>query len=84
MKIHELKILEAYAVPKIKGKKLFEIRSNDRHFEVGDYVHYTVIDSTSSEVADEMNHWLYQIEYITDYAQKDGFVVFSEKPKYYL
>ena len=44
MKLHCLKIKAEYAKAKLEGKKLFEIRKNDRNFEVGDVVHYVVID----------------------------------------
>lgn len=36
MKIHELKILPLYFEELIKGSKNFEIRKNDRDFQVGD------------------------------------------------
>ena len=42
MKIHELKIAFEYGVAKLRGEKLFEIRKNDRDFQVGDLVHYTL------------------------------------------
>lgn len=35
-KIHELKIMPKYFDEVIKGSKTFEIRRNDRDFEVGD------------------------------------------------
>ena len=43
IKIHELKIAYEYGVAKLDGKKLFEIRKNDRDFKVGDLVHYTLL-----------------------------------------
>lgn len=45
IKIHELKIAYEYGVAKLDGKKLFEIRKNDRDFKVGDLVHYTLLPS---------------------------------------
>ena len=38
MKIHNLKIQAQYALPKLNGDKMFEIRKNDRYYEVGDVV----------------------------------------------
>ena len=56
---------------------MFEIRNNDRNYEVGDIVLYNVIDD------DELNRQFvskfYKITYITNYAQQDGYVVFGEK-----
>ncbi len=37
-KIHELKILPQFLYSVIKGDKTFEVRKNDRDFEVGDIV----------------------------------------------
>ena len=56
---------------------MFEIRKNDRNYEVGDIVLDNVIDD------DELNRKFlakfYKITYITNYAQQDGYVVFGEK-----
>ena len=77
MKLHELKLLKEYAIPKTKGIKPFEIRKNDRDFNVGDLVTYTVPDS--SLYNELLKGKVYKIEYITNYEQKDGYVVFADK-----
>lgn len=87
IKIHELKIAYEYGVAKLDGKKLFEIRKNDRGFKVGDLVHYTLLpiyeDGTNTFYEErnikEMDRKLYRITFITDYAQQDGYVVFGEE-----
>ena len=77
MKLHNLKIKAAYASAKLRGDKPFEIRLNDRDFKVGDIVNYTCIDSS---IFDEIiSKKLYYITYITNFEQKDGYVVFGEK-----
>lgn len=77
MKLHYLKIKAEYANAKLKGDKLFEIRLNDREFRVGDVIKYTCIDS---QIVDEqISKKLYYITYITDFEQKDGYVVFGER-----
>lgn len=76
MKLHNLKIKEEYASAKLRGDKLFEIRLNDRDFRVGDVVKYTCIDS--SVVDEKISKKLYYITYITNFEQKDGYVVFGE------
>lgn len=77
MKLHELKIKAEYANAKLKGVKPFEIRKNDRDFKVGDIIRYHCIDSPI--VDGNINVLLFEIIYITDYEQKDGYVVFADK-----
>ena len=80
MKLHELKIKEEYACAKFYGKKLFEIRKNDRCFNVGDIVRYKVICNEGKEpIYKLIEEKLFEITYITDYEQKPGFIVFGEK-----
>ena len=76
-KIHNLKIRAEYALPKLNGDKMFEIRKNDRNYEVGDIVLYNVIDD--AELNRQFVAKFYKITYITNYAQQDGYVVFGEK-----
>ena len=97
MKLHELKIERQYAIEKLNGRKMFEIRKNDRDFQVGDLIHYIIVDNRTKEdiissakakvelpileTLDrlEFGTKLYRITYITDYEQKDGYVVFGEE-----
>ena len=61
---------------KLLGNKKFEIRYNDRNFEVGDLISYTVIDDDNMN--EQVKNYIYKITYITDYEQKDGYVVFGD------
>lgn len=70
---HNLKIEPQYFEAVIDGKKRFEIRNNDRNFEVGDEV-----------ILNEWNgyeltgRWAsVKIIYLTDYGQPEGQVVFG-------
>ena len=63
-------------MPKLKGDKMFEIRKNDRNYEVGDIVLYNVIDD--AELNRQFVAKFYKITYITNYAQQDCYVVFGE------
>lgn len=47
--IHELKIERQWADAKLSGEKPFEIRLNDRGFQKGDTVKYTVVDPKTHE-----------------------------------
>lgn len=76
MKLHDLKIHPKYYSAVKSGNKTFEIRKNDRDFKVGEEV-------CLSEFADGcFTHApkIYgRITYITDYEQKEGFVVMAIK-----
>lgn len=75
--VHDLKIEPKYWLAVYKGEKTFEIRLNDRQFKVGDIVHlHSFFEGgyTHDPVIER------QITYITDYAQKHGYVVFGMKP----
>lgn len=45
MKLHELKIKHEYLVEVDIGRKTFELRKNDRDFQVGDLIHFIDIKS---------------------------------------
>ncbi|WP_028983305.1 DUF3850 domain-containing protein [Sporolactobacillus terrae] len=73
MAIHKIKILPEYFKAVAEGRKPFEIRNNDRHYQEGDTVvlrewageKYTGFQITK------------QVGFVTDYEQKQGYVVFG-------
>lgn len=69
-----LKIEEAFMEAKQGGDKNFEVRFNDRGFQKGDTVTYTRAKQPSWEYGG-----LYEITYVTSFAQKDNWVVFGDK-----
>lgn len=80
MSAHILKISKEYADAKLAGIKPFEIRKNDRGFAVGDTVEYAVVDEDGAVIlGHRLNGAVFIIDYITDYAQKDGYVVFTDR-----
>lgn len=70
---HVLKILPEYHNAVVKGDKTFEIRKNDRDFMVGDWVKLLEFDGEKITG----NYINARITYVTNYEQKDDYVVFS-------
>ncbi|MBO0962511.1 DUF3850 domain-containing protein [Neobacillus sp. MM2021_6] len=70
---HDLKILPEYFSAVREGLKTFEIRKNDRDYQVGDTVELLEYDR-DHYTGDSL---LCEITYITNYEQKEGYVVFS-------
>lgn len=82
---HELKIEKPWADAKLCGDKLFEIRYNDRGFQKGDYIRYTVIDDAHRMSPNKLPHpltqCLFQITYVQWYkGLEPGYVVIGEVP----
>ncbi|ELT8920266.1 DUF3850 domain-containing protein [Enterococcus faecalis] len=73
--IHELKILPEYFEAVVSGDKRFEIRKNDRKYEVGDILELNEYEDGKYTG----NFHVAEITYITDYAQQDGYVVLGIK-----
>ncbi|EMF0190598.1 DUF3850 domain-containing protein [Enterococcus hirae] len=69
--IHELKILPEYFEAVTSGRKQFEIRENDRNFKIGDQL--ILREWSKNEYTGDS--YKAEITYITDYAQRDGYVV---------
>lgn len=68
---HKLKILPEYYIAVSDGSKTFEIRKNDRDFKLGDIVMLQEYDESGFRG----RNILVEIVYLTDYEQKDNYVV---------
>lgn len=73
---HNLKINEEYFNAVENRAKNFEIRYNDRNFQVGDRILLQEITEDEDYTGREISG---VITYITKYEQKEGFVVFGFK-----
>lgn len=71
MKTHELKILPEYFEAVTSRRKRFEIRKNDRDYKVGDLLYLRKWNGENFTG----DSYKAEVTYITDYAQKDGYVV---------
>lgn len=52
MKLHELKIKHKYLVDIAKGVKTFELRKNDRDYQVGDLIRFIDIRQSNNNNCD--------------------------------
>lgn len=70
MTTHRLKVLIKYADAIINGTKTFEIRKNDRGYEVGDKIVFDVVTNEGYSIGEAVKHPLngaiYRIDYILD------------------
>lgn len=76
MKLHELKILHKYLVDISRGEKTFELRKNDRDYQVGDLIHFINVnkDGTISICREPYidDNQLYIITYVLKDVEKYG------------
>ncbi len=76
--VHELKILDCYYKAVVNGTKTFEIRKNsDRGFQKGDVINLVETEQTRWGPRETGNSVNAVITYVTNYEQKDDYVVFS-------
>lgn len=75
MVTHKLKIDPKYFRYVSIGAKTFEIRKNDRNFHVEDKLLLCEYDRNKKEYTG--NQLTATITYITDFAQKDGYIVIA-------
>ncbi|MBM7715341.1 hypothetical protein JOC94_002328 [Bacillus thermophilus] len=73
--LHELKILPGYFEEVEKGIKTFEIRKNDRDYQVSDFLLLKEFDpKTKTYTGKEIRK---RISYMTDFNQKENYVVMA-------
>lgn len=66
MKLHELKIKHKYLFQVNSGRKTFELRKNDRDYQVGDLIHFIDLKDEKPSVLDQIidTDALYKITYV--------------------
>ncbi len=75
MKLHELKIKHEYLIDVSLGIKTFELRYNDRDYQVGDLIRFIDIkeDDTKNNVEPYIDeNTLYRITYVLKDVEKYG------------
>lgn len=80
---HEIKIEKPYADAVLSGDKTFEVRYDDRGYQKGDEIEFTVIDSKdNSPITHPLDGRIFYITYVLHgWGIKDGWCVFGIKEK---
>lgn len=81
--IHELKLRNDFFADVASGKKTFELRENDRGFQVGDLLALNEVENTEKGVEYTGRSMLVYVDYILPSAWdalKSGYVIMSIKP----
>lgn len=71
MKLHELNIKHEYLVEVVMGRKTFELRKNDRDYQVGDLIRFIDIKQIDSDKCDCDIYIGKDTLYIITYVLKD-------------
>lgn len=81
MKVHRIKIYKEFADAKVDDCKPFELRRNDRNFQVGDIVCYTVVDKTGNKIKHLLNGRTFMITYVLSgfTGLQNSHCIFAEK-----
>lgn len=86
IQLHKIKIQQRFADAKLDGDKLFEIRINDRYYQKGDLVQYTVLTNADNNlpnipiVTHPLNERIFEITYVySGPGVEQGYVVLGEQ-----
>lgn len=78
MKLHELKIKDNYYWDVFHGYKSFELRKNDRDYQVGDLIHF--VDVNGNDFLNEpFNLFVitYVLKYVSEYGLDEDYCILS-------
>lgn len=77
---HKIKIQEQFADAVASGEKTFEVRMNDRSYQRGDYVEFTVVFEGHTMTNHPLSKQQYEITYVlSGWGLKEGYVAFGIK-----
>ncbi len=78
---HNIKILNSFAEAVFNGIKTFEVRENDRGYQKGDLIYFTVIEKDGIEITNHpLSKRCYEITYVLNgWGIKENYVVFGMK-----
>ena len=76
MKLHELKIKDEYFKEVLRENKTFELRKNDRDYQVGDLIHFVGNPSYNEKLVFQIT---YVLKDVPEYGLKDGYCILAIK-----
>ncbi len=75
---HYLKIKRPFADAICDGRKLFELRRNDRGYNAGDVIRFHCVDELDDDIVHTINDRLYKITYcLNGYGLREAFIAFA-------
>lgn len=78
---HNLKLSDKFADAILNGEKTFEVRYNDRGYNRGNRIVFTVINDVTIPIDHPLNTKVYEITYVlSGWGIREGFAVFGIKP----
>lgn len=78
---HHIKLNHHYADAVLSGQKNFEVRYNDRGYQRGDKIVFTVVDDCKITMSHPLNRETYIITYLVHgYGLEKDWCVFGIKP----
>lgn len=82
MQTHQLKLNYHYADAVLSGEKNFEVRYNDRGYQKGDMVIFSVVNDAGLTVSHPLNRQAYEITYLVHgYGLEKDWCVFGTRRK---
>lgn len=82
--IHNIKLDISFCDLVYKGIKTFEVRRNDRNYQIGDLVWFQPVGLSYQPVEHPVKDKIYEITYILNgWGIQEGFVVFAIKEAKY-
>ncbi|MBE5957723.1 MAG: DUF3850 domain-containing protein [Lachnospiraceae bacterium] len=75
---HELKIIDKYFIAVRNGTKNFELRKNDRNFNVGDILILWKVDENGNRTGEYLKRKImYILQDCPEYGLKEGYCILS-------
>ncbi len=73
---HDLKLNQIYVDRIVSGQKVFDVRINDRDYQIGDAIEYSIVNENGVQIDGGKISTIYQIKYIhSGLGMKENYVV---------